>query len=68
MWVEKRVSKAGDSYFKTMALLDNGEEASGFGGGFRVGDKVEVFLHEKYDEIKMRKGGHETEREEESQG
>lgn len=55
MWVEKKKSKAGKTYFKTTALLDNGEEASGFGNEFKVGDPVECFHDAKWDVIKMRK-------------
>lgn len=55
LWIDRRKSKAGDSYFKTMALLDDGTEAEGYGREFKVSDPVEVFYH--WGQIKMKHGG-----------
>lgn len=51
--------KAGEhQYCRTYALLDDGTEAVGFGCDFKVGDEVEVFFHDRYGTIKMRKTPH----------
>lgn len=51
--VEKKVSKKGNKYAITHALLDDGTEAQGYGLDFKVDDEVEVFFH--YERVKMRK-------------
>lgn len=56
LWIDRKKSKAGNTYFKTTALLDNGEEATGFGKEFKEGDEVQVFHDYRWDEIKMRRG------------
>lgn len=37
----------------TYALMDDGEEASGW-GKYDIGQEVEVFLHQRYNKIKFR--------------
>lgn len=54
LWIDRKESKSGDSYFKTTALLDDGTEATGFGREFKVADEVEVFHDQKWDVIKMK--------------
>lgn len=44
-----------NDYWKTTALLDNQEEASGYGKDFEVGDEVEAWWDEDYDQYKMQK-------------
>lgn len=51
--VDTNVSRKGNQYFITHALLDDGGECEGFGKDFKVGDEVEVFLHRG--KIKMQK-------------
>lgn len=53
LWIDRKESKAGKTYWKTTALLDDGTEATGFGKEFKMEDPVEVFFH--YGQIKMRK-------------
>lgn len=53
--IEGRTTPKGKSYYRTLALMDNGEECWGYGHEFQVGDKVEVFWDDKWQQIKMRK-------------
>lgn len=52
----KRTSREGKVYSVTTAQMDDGQIAEGFGTNFEVGDEVQVFFHEKFGKIKMRKG------------
>lgn len=52
-YVASHVSKRGQPYKITHAVLDDGTEAEGFGNDFKVGDKVEVFFD--WGKIKMSK-------------
>lgn len=47
---------------KTFVVLDDGLEAAGYGTDFQVGDSVEVFHDDKWNQVKVRKGkkGNET--------
>ncbi len=54
-YVEDKVSKDKKKYKITHALLDDGEEVQGYGDDFKQGDLVEVFFHEQYGKVKMRK-------------
>lgn len=51
---EKRVNK-GNEYYRTHALLDDGQEAVGFGKDFVVGDKVGYWYDDRYQLCKMKK-------------
>lgn len=53
--VLKKQTAQGKKYTVTLALLDDGTEASGYGGDYKIGDKVKVFFDEKYNLIKMDK-------------
>lgn len=57
LWIERKISKVGTPYFKTMALLETGEECAGFGEGFKVGDEVEYWFDEQWQQTKMKHGG-----------
>lgn len=50
--IEKWV-KDGKEYTRTHAILDNDEEARGF-GEFKVGDEVEAFFNDKWDYYQMK--------------
>lgn len=49
----KHWEKDDKKHSKTLALLDDGTEAYGYGSDYKLGDEVEVFFH--WQEIKMRK-------------
>jgi len=53
--IEKKKDSLGEPYFRTHALLDDGEEVVGFGNDFEIGDLVERFYDPIWDVIKMRK-------------
>lgn len=53
--IEKKWDKSGKEYWITHAILDDGEEARGFGPDFEEGDKVQVFYEPVFDQIKMQK-------------
>lgn len=52
---ECKVSQSQRAYSVTHVITDDGTEATFFGTDIAVGDLVEVFLHEKYGKIKVRK-------------
>lgn len=52
--VEER-RKGNEIYYRTHALLEDGEIAIGYGNKFEVGDKVMRFYDPAHDTIKMRK-------------
>lgn len=54
--IEKRKDKNNKTYYKTIAIA-GGDEVTGWSRkkDYEVGDKVEVFHHDKWDETKMRK-------------
>ncbi len=52
--VEKRLKKE-EPYYITTAILSDGEEVTGYGKDFQVGDHVQAFFDDKYDKAKMRK-------------
>lgn len=55
--VEKKIAKNKKVYYKTTAIAGD-DEVIGWSKSkdyYRVGDRVEVFHHDKYDETKMRK-------------
>lgn len=52
--VESWADKFKKVHVRTTALLDNQEEASGY-GSFKVGDSVEAWYDEKWQLYKMRK-------------
>jgi hypothetical protein len=54
LYIEPR-QKGDLKYYRTYALLESGEVATGYGKDFAKGDKVQVFFHDKYNTIKMRK-------------
>lgn len=41
-------------YSLTHVVTDDGTEATGYGTDFKVGDKVELFFHAKWNRIKIR--------------
>lgn len=43
------------THWRTTALLDNDEEARGYGKDYEVGDEVEAFYNDKYDYYQMQK-------------
>ena len=43
-------------YSITHAVLETGEEVSGWGSDFKVGDVVEYWWEERYNKVKMVKG------------
>jgi hypothetical protein len=44
------------TYWRTHALLDNQEEAVGYGKEFEIGDQVEAWWDDEWDQYKMQKG------------
>ena len=55
--LDKNLSKKHD-YWRTHAILDDGSEVVGYGKNFKVGDQVESFYDQKWDQHKMQhKGG-----------
>lgn len=57
-YIDEKISKAGESYFITTVLLDDGSEAEYWGRDLRMEDEVEVFFH--YGKIKCRKSPQST--------
>lgn len=53
--IEKRFDKKGKVYWRTHAILDDGEQVVGYGMGFSTGDKVEAFFDPVYDVAKMQR-------------
>lgn len=51
--IEKRTDKNGKTYWRTLAVLDDGTEVSGYGHGFEDGQEVQVFFDDKWDVAKM---------------
>lgn len=45
----------GKKHTKTFVLLEDGETASGYGSDYSKNDLVQVFMHDKYNQIKIRK-------------
>lgn len=48
--------KGKDTHWRTTAMLDNQEEARGYGKDFEVGDEVEAWWDDEFDMYKMQKG------------
>ncbi len=46
--------KGDDNYSITHVILDDGEEATGF-GEFKVGERVQRFYDDRYDKVKIKK-------------
>jgi hypothetical protein len=42
-------------HYRTHAILDNGEEAAGYGSKFKNGDLVEAWFDEDWDLYKMKR-------------
>jgi len=57
-WVEKWV-KDGIEHQRSHAIVESSRygtlEVTGYGADFKVGDKVQVLYHDKYDQAKMQK-------------
>lgn len=51
--IEKKL-KDDKPYYKTHVILDDGEEATGYGKDYKVGDKVQRFYDATWDTIKIR--------------
>jgi hypothetical protein len=49
------LSRGGEPYIRTYAVVEGGDEVYGYGPDFAVGDEVMVFFHDKYNAAKMRK-------------
>lgn len=49
-------TKSSKTHWRTTALLDNQEEANGYGKDYKVGDEVEAWWDEEYNQYKMQKG------------
>lgn len=47
-------TKDNKPYYRTHALLESGEVATGYSKEFKVGDRVQYFYDDRYDTIKMR--------------
>ena len=48
-------TRNGKTHYKTYALLDNQEEAAGYGKDYKVGDEVMSWFDDDWDEYKMKK-------------
>lgn len=53
--VDRRVSKYKKVYFVTIIIDSDGDEASGYGKDFEVGDHIEVFFDDRYQYVKFQK-------------
>lgn len=42
------------THYKSYVLLDNGEEATGY-GQFKAGEQVEVYFSDKWDEVQVKR-------------
>lgn len=53
--IEERKDRHGRVFYRTHALLDDGNECVGFGLGFEIGNEVESFYDDKWQVAKMKK-------------
>ena len=53
--VEEKADSKGNLYYRTHAVLEDGDECVGFGKDFKIGDLVERFYDHAHDVTKMQK-------------